>query len=115
MVGTRCAGSEFVGDRVVGVLANGGKERERWRSELDGRDAARPYPAEAATMKPRLAIELDDSSHQKVSRQERDAFVDEALAAAGLPCLHIPAARSYAPQELGTNICQKLSAKTGEQ
>lgn len=65
---------------------------------------------EAATMKPRLAIELDDSSHQKASRQERDAFVDEALAAAGLPCLHIPAARSYVPQELWAKICEKVGA-----
>lgn len=67
---------------------------------------------DAATMKPRLVIELDDSSHQRVSRQERDAFVDEALAAAGLPILHITAARSYVPQEVWSKICEKLSVRS---
>lgn len=60
-------------------------------------------------MKPRLLIELDDSSYQLASRQERDAFVDEALAAAGLPILHIAAARSYVPQEVWSKICEKLA------
>lgn len=53
------------------------------------------------------------SGHQKASRQERDAFVDETLAAAGLPCLHVPAARSYVPQELWTKICEKVAEKKG--
>lgn len=65
---------------------------------------------EAATMRPRLAIELDDRSHQKASRQERDVFLEEALAAAGLPCLRVPAARGYVPQELWAKICEKLAA-----
>ena len=55
---------------------------------------------ETASMKPRLVVELDDASHQKKDRQERDDFVDKALGAAGLPILHVKAARSYVPQEL---------------
>lgn len=39
---------------------------------------------------PLLVIELDDSSHARLGRRERDAFVDAALAAAGLPILHVP-------------------------
>lgn len=53
-----------------------------------------------ATMRPRLAVELDDTSHQREDRKQRDGFVDEALKAAGLPILHVRAARAYAPREL---------------
>lgn len=31
------------------------------------------------------AIELDDSSHSRKKRQERDTFLDEAMASAGIP------------------------------
>ncbi len=36
------------------------------------------------TMRPLVGIELDDATHGRVSRQARDEFVDEVLAAAGL-------------------------------
>lgn len=47
------------------------------------------------TIAPLLCIELDDASHKRQNRADRDAFLDAALAAAGLPLLHIPAARAY--------------------
>lgn len=37
-----------------------------------------------------LAIEVDDSSHLRADRKKRDAFVDAALNAAGIPIDHIP-------------------------
>lgn len=40
-------------------------------------------------IKPMLAIELDDSTHQRVKRQERDHFVNEALKKAGVPILRV--------------------------
>ena len=52
------------------------------------------------TLKPVFAIELDDSSHARLDRQERDAFVDEVFAAAQLPLLHVPARPAYNTQEL---------------
>jgi hypothetical protein len=55
---------------------------------------------EPKTLKPVFAIELDDSSHARPDRQERDAFVDEVFAAAQLPLLHIPARSTYNTQEL---------------
>jgi len=51
-------------------------------------------------MEPKLAIELDDKSHQRKDRQERDAFVDEVFRAAGLPLVHIPAAKGYQVDEV---------------
>lgn len=59
---------------------------------------------ETATMKPKLVVELDDQSHQKRDRQERDALVDDALKAAGLPVLHVRAMKGYVPQELFEQI-----------
>ena len=52
------------------------------------------------TLKPAFAIELDDSSHARPDRQERDAFVDEVFTAAQLPLVHIPARPAYNTQEL---------------
>jgi hypothetical protein len=57
---------------------------------------------------PVLVIELDDASHEREDRKERDAFLDKALAAASLPILHVAAKRSYAPKELAELIQQKL-------
>lgn len=54
----------------------------------------------SATMQPILGLELDDSSHQRQDRQERDAFVDGVFNAAGLPILHIPAKRTYVLNDL---------------
>ena len=59
-------------------------------------------------LSPLLVIELDDSSHERDDRAQRDAFVDEALGAAGLPILHVSAKRSYVPKELADLIQEKL-------
>lgn len=45
-------------------------------------------------------IELDDSSHRAAKRQQRDQFMDSALAAASVPILRVPAQRSYSPSTL---------------
>lgn len=52
------------------------------------------------TMKPLLAIELDDSSHKRSDRQERDDFVNKAFAAAGLPLLRFDARSAYRVREV---------------
>lgn len=59
-------------------------------------------------MQPVLVIELDDRSHDREDRRDRDSFVDEALAAAGLPILHVPARQKYSPIELKAGIAQRL-------
>lgn len=54
-------------------------------------------------------IELDDKSHQAERRKERDAFVDNALRAAGVPILHVPAQKSYSTTEISAQIQQILA------
>lgn len=41
------------------------------------------------------AVELDDKTHQQTDRKARDAFLDRALKAAGVPLLRFPVRRSY--------------------
>jgi hypothetical protein len=53
-------------------------------------------------MKPRCGVELDDSSHARPDRQERDVFVDEVFEVAGLPLLRVPAKSAYSPAALLT-------------
>lgn len=64
---------------------------------------------DTTTMTPRLVVELDDSSHLKQKTQKRDQLVDGALNAAGLPILHVRAAKGYAPQVLLAQIQQAIS------
>jgi hypothetical protein len=42
-----------------------------------------------------FCIELDDSSHSKPNRKERDSFVDSALKSSEIPIIHIPTAYKY--------------------
>ena len=60
-------------------------------------------------LEPRLAIELDDASHRSPDRQARDAFLDGACEAAGLPLLHIPVRSTYDQKALGEEVRNNLS------
>ena len=55
-----------------------------------------------------LAIALDDASHDRKDRQDRDGFVDSALAAAGLPILHVKASARYDANAVRAAIDGKL-------
>ena len=61
--------------------------------------------------RPLLVIELDNKSHQRANRKERDEFLDRACKAAGLPVLHIkcpPPNAPYNPRELAAQMAAKL-------
>lgn len=58
---------------------------------------------------PLLAIELDDSSHARSARRERDAFLNQACADAGLSVLRIPVQRSYTTVELAQRVQDSLN------
>lgn len=54
-----------------------------------------------------LVIELDDKSHGRADRKDRDEFIDQACASAGLPILHVRAG-TYDVKRLATDIAGKL-------
>jgi hypothetical protein len=56
------------------------------------------------TTAPLLVVELDDQSHRRSVRKERDAFKDQILAAAGMPVYRIVARQAYDPLELAGKI-----------
>ena len=57
------------------------------------------------------AIELDDRSHTKSSRQQRDAFVTELCRSVDLPLLRVRASKSYSLSELRENILHVTQRK----
>ena len=63
------------------------------------------------TLKPILGIELDDKSHQRADRQERDDFVNHVFDAAKLPLMHVSVQRSYSQSELKSKLSVYLSGK----
>jgi very-short-patch-repair endonuclease len=63
---------------------------------------------EPSTLAIVCAVELDDSSHQREKRKVRDAFVEQACAAAGLPLARFPAKAAYAIQEVRSAILTLL-------
>lgn len=61
------------------------------------------------TWQPKLAVELDDSTHFRSDRQQRDQLVNDICRVAGLPILRIPVRRRWSVQELRSQIQAKLS------
>lgn len=57
-------------------------------------------------IQPLLAIELDDRSHQRKDRQDRDIFVDKAFRSAGVPIVH-----TYSSAGLAEKIDSTLNIK----
>lgn len=66
---------------------------------------------DAQTLKPLLGIELDDSSHARVSAQRGDAVKDAAFASAGLPLLRVSARRGYATTEISALIDDAIGGR----
>lgn len=63
---------------------------------------------DSVSMKPILGVELDDKSHARRDRQDRDEFVDQVFKVAGLPILHVTAATGYNPQILADQVRQAI-------
>lgn len=63
------------------------------------------------TLRPLVAVELDDRSHNQPGRIARDQFVNAAYARAGMPLLHVPVSSQYAPAALEALVQGYLPAK----
>jgi hypothetical protein len=59
---------------------------------------------DSRSMRPRVGIELDDSSHARENRQVRDAFVQQVFDTAGLGLLRFPAQQAYNISEVGARL-----------
>lgn len=90
----------FVAEETVG-------SRMGWRSRID-RKHVDLLLCDRRTLRPLLGIELDDRSHAREDRRQRDEFVDKAFRSAGLPLLRVPARLAYNVQELRAAIEEAL-------
>ena len=61
-----------------------------------------------------LAIELDDSSHNRKDRIERDQFINEVFERAGFPLLRIPAKASYNVQDVRKQVMEIIEANASK-
>jgi len=62
-----------------------------------------------AYLSPKLAIELDDKSHERPDRQERDREVERILRDAGVPLLRLENHGNFNPSELAQKIKDALN------
>lgn len=67
-----------------------------------------------ATTDFRLVVELDDKSHERNDRAERDQKVDDILAQANIPVLHIPAKAAYSVEDIQRKIFGDPAANAKE-
>lgn len=66
-----------------------------------------------STLRPLVAIELDEPSHARPQRQTRDDEVETVLKAAGLELLHVLTSRTYSTRELDAALQPYLPATAG--
>jgi very-short-patch-repair endonuclease len=63
------------------------------------------------SLKPRVAIELDDASHKRPNRMQRDEFVAEVFATTGLPLVRTAVHAAYSTQQIKAMVQPFLPAK----
>ena len=87
-----------VADVILPVSA---KDRSRWRSAFNKVACKHfDYIVCDKDLNILFAIELDDASHSRSDRQDRDIFLNWACKSAGLPLLRIPLQREYDKEKL---------------
>ncbi len=64
-----------------------------------------------ATTRPVMAIELNDKSHGRKDRRDRDEYLSAVCERAGFPLLHVKARRSYNPSEIRNLILEHLGGE----
>ncbi|MFO7695649.1 MAG: DUF2726 domain-containing protein [Anaerolineae bacterium] len=94
----------FIAEGTVG-------SRMGWRSRID-RKHVDLLLCDRRTLRPLLGIELDDRSHAREDRRQRDEFVDRVFRAAGLPLLRVPGRLAYNVQDLRAAIEGALKVST---
>lgn len=85
-------------------------ENQSYRNKID-RKHVNFLLCDPTTMKPVIGVELDDSSHARRDRQDRDEFFDQVFEAAGLPLLRVRAAAGCSPQNIADLVRQAIAGR----
>jgi hypothetical protein len=99
-----------LGDLFYAATGDYGENRS-WMNRID-RKHVDFLLCDPGSMRPMLGVELDDASHQKPERRERDAFVDEVFSAAELPLARVTAQADYATPEVRAELHRAMSQGT---
>lgn len=84
-----------------------GEGKQGYRNKID-RKHVDFLLCDPLSMRPRCGVELDDSSHARQDRRERDELVDQVFAVSGLPLVRIQAKAAYSPASLLALVEQHL-------
>lgn len=66
------------------------------------------------TLRPLVAIELDDRSHEAERRRARDLRLEDILAAAGLPLIRLPVRNAYQTAEIAAWIAPSITGQSDD-
>ena len=89
-------------------FVSGSNKKQSYKNKID-RKHVDFLLCDPTSMTPILGVELDDESHGRRDRQDRDQFVDQVFEVAGLPLLHVRAAAGYSPQNIANLIREAVA------
>lgn len=94
------------------LLPISAKDRSRWRSAFN-KVACKHFDYVLCDegLEIVAAIELDDASHNRSDRVERDIFIEWACKSAGLPLVRIKTAKHYDKNELRRTILRAIGKR----
>lgn len=84
------------------------KSRQSWQNRINCKHIDFVL-CDPETLEVQVCLELDDSSHNRQDRIERDQFVNQAFLSAGLPLIRVPLETSYDPTQLRNTIETAIS------
>lgn len=96
--------------RVADVLKPQTENRGDWQRAFN-KISAKHFDfvlCDRDSLKVLAAVELDDSSHQRVDRIKRDDFLNQAVESAGLPLIRFPVQTAYDREAIQRHIAQTL-------
>lgn len=95
------------------ILVDHAIRGQNWRAALAhiNRKSVDFVLCDKTYLSPKLAIELDDKSHERPDRQERDREVERILREAGVPLLRLENRDSFNPDELVERIEETLNPR----
>jgi len=68
---------------------------------------------DSVTMKPLFGVELDDASHKRDDRKERDEFLEAVCKVSGWPLRRLPVQREYNTSEIADRVNLLLKNEVG--
>lgn len=109
-VATRDEWEIFAMVRIADLLkvASGVKSRQSWQNRINCKHIDFVL-CDPETLDVLVCLELDDASHNRQDRIERDKFVNDAFESAGLPLIRVPLQNAYDSGKLREAIEQALA------